>query len=198
MDVGLHHHRPQGPVDAAAGLEEGGEEAALAELGDVELDVAGLGGEQPSSGAVAVRGALGGTLVAPGADALGGLEVDEGLEDELHGAADDVDVAAGGDRFQQFVEGRLVKGHRVASPLREPGKEHAEVHAMALFRGGPSKAASSEPRRAFRWVRPERRTRPSGPRRPLQIPTTPRDTNGVVREATFWSNSLSIDLRVPL
>ncbi len=34
MDEGLHDDRPQGPVDAPAGLEQSGEEAALAELGD--------------------------------------------------------------------------------------------------------------------------------------------------------------------
>ena len=43
VDVGLHDHGVEGLVDAPAGLEDGGEEAALAELGDGQLHVAGLG-----------------------------------------------------------------------------------------------------------------------------------------------------------
>ena len=38
VDVGLHDHRPQGPVDAPARLEQGREEAALAQLGDPQLE----------------------------------------------------------------------------------------------------------------------------------------------------------------
>jgi hypothetical protein len=42
VDVGLHHHRQQRPVDPAAGLQQGGEEGPLAQLGDLELDIARL------------------------------------------------------------------------------------------------------------------------------------------------------------
>ena len=43
VDVGLHHDRVQRLVDPAPRLEDGGEVGALAELGDPQLDVAGLG-----------------------------------------------------------------------------------------------------------------------------------------------------------
>ena len=55
VDVGLHHHRVQRLVDPAAGLEDRREERALAQLGDPQLDVAGLGGQQPRPGARCVR-----------------------------------------------------------------------------------------------------------------------------------------------
>ena len=48
VDVGLHHHREQGPVDAPAPFQDRREEAALAQLRDLQLNVAGLGGQQPS------------------------------------------------------------------------------------------------------------------------------------------------------
>jgi hypothetical protein len=57
MHEGLHDHRPQGPVDAPPGFEERREEAAVAELGDGQLHVAGLGRQQPGPAAVAVSGA---------------------------------------------------------------------------------------------------------------------------------------------
>src|SRR4051794_13415884 len=40
VNVGLHHHRIQRLVDAAARLQDAGEERSLAELGDPQLDVA--------------------------------------------------------------------------------------------------------------------------------------------------------------
>ncbi len=78
VDEGFHDHRPQRPVDAATGLEQRGEEAAVAQLGDLQVHVAGFGGQQPGSAAVAVGGAVGVALVWGGADLLGRLQVDEG------------------------------------------------------------------------------------------------------------------------
>ena len=49
-----------------------------------------------------------GALVALGADLGGRLGLDQGLEHELHALADDVDVTAGADRVEQFVQVRLV------------------------------------------------------------------------------------------
>jgi hypothetical protein len=113
---GLHDHRPQGPVDASAGLQQGGEEAAGAQLGDGQLHVAGLGRQQPGPAAVAVGGASIAALVAGSTDLLGGLQVDEGLEHELHRLAHEVQVAAGAERVQKLGKGRLVEGHRGCSP----------------------------------------------------------------------------------
>ena len=113
---GLHDHRPQSPVDAPAGLQQGREEAAVAQLGDGQLDVAGLGRQQPHPVAVALVGAGVGALVAGGADHLGGLQVDEGLEHELHRLAHEVQVAARAEGVEKFGQGRLVEGHRGRSP----------------------------------------------------------------------------------
>jgi hypothetical protein len=112
VDIGLHDHRPQCPVDATAGFEQRGEEGALAQLGDVQLDVAGLGREQPAAAAVAVGGAILRSLVSAGADHLAGLELDELLEDECHGIAQDIGAIAGAHSVEQFVECRLGQGHR--------------------------------------------------------------------------------------
>ena len=43
-DVGLHHHRPQGPVDPPAGFQQRWEEAPRPEAWDAQLDVTGWRG----------------------------------------------------------------------------------------------------------------------------------------------------------
>jgi hypothetical protein len=75
---------------------------------DAQLHVAGLGRQQPGAGAVAV----GGALVAPGADARGGFGVDQGCSTSPERLADDVEVAVGAQCIQQLRQGRLVEGHR--------------------------------------------------------------------------------------
>ena len=112
MDVGLHHHRQQRPVDPAAGLQQGGEEGALAQLGDLELDIARLGRQQPRPRAVAVGGTASAALIAAGADPLGSLGLDQRLQHQGEALADDVEVTAGTQRIQQISNGRLVQGHR--------------------------------------------------------------------------------------
>ena len=47
LDVGLDHHRIQRLVDATAGLQDRREERPLAQLRDPQLDVTGLGCDQP-------------------------------------------------------------------------------------------------------------------------------------------------------
>lgn len=79
LDVGLHHDRVEGLVDAAPRLEDDGEERALAELGYPPADVAGLGGDQPWTGAVALGHARLGALVVTGADPFGGFGFNEFL-----------------------------------------------------------------------------------------------------------------------
>src|SRR5215211_4119850 len=112
VHVGLHDHRQQGPVDTAAGLQQRREEGALAQLGDLELDITGLGRQQPRSGAVAVRSALLGPFIGPSPDVLGGLDLDQRLEHQSQPFADDVQVTAGAQCIQQLGQGRLAKGHR--------------------------------------------------------------------------------------
>jgi hypothetical protein len=71
----------------------------------VQLDIASLGGQQPRAGAVAVRGPAGAALVAVGADVLGGLGIDQGLQDQPERFTDDVQATAGAQRCQQVGHG---------------------------------------------------------------------------------------------
>jgi hypothetical protein len=72
------------------GSSRASEEGARAEFGDVELDVAGLGGQQSGSAAVAVGRTVLAALVSPRTDHLIGLELDELLEHERHRIAQDI------------------------------------------------------------------------------------------------------------
>jgi hypothetical protein len=47
VHVRLHHHREQGPIDPAAPLEQAREERALPQLRDRQLDIPGLGVQDP-------------------------------------------------------------------------------------------------------------------------------------------------------
>jgi hypothetical protein len=80
MHVGLHDHRPQRLVDPPAGFEQGREEAALAELGDLQIDVSRLGRQQPGAAAVAVGGPGLAPLIAAGADQLRRRQIDQRLQ----------------------------------------------------------------------------------------------------------------------
>ena len=112
VDVGLHHHREQGPVDAPAPLEDGGEERSLPQLGDLELHIPGLRGQQAVPAAVALGRSSFGALEALGADDIGRLGLDQRLQDELDAFADHVDVPAGADRVEQAGHVKLGEGHR--------------------------------------------------------------------------------------
>jgi len=107
VDVGLHDDRPQSPVDPPARLEQGRKERPGPELGDAQLDVAGLRAQEPTAAAVAVGRPAVGPLIACGAYRLVGLELDELLEDEGHRVAHDVGTAAGADGVEQLGQGRL-------------------------------------------------------------------------------------------
>jgi hypothetical protein len=120
VDEGLHDHGPQRPVDAPTRFEQGREEAAVAQLGDGQLDVAGLRGQQPRPAAVAMGAAGVVAFIAPGADDLGGFEVDQRLQHELHRLAHEVEISARTQCVEQVGQGRLVEGHRGVL-LREPG-----------------------------------------------------------------------------
>jgi hypothetical protein len=110
--IGLHDHRQQGPVDAPTGLQQRREERPLSEFGDAQLDVAGLGRQQPRSGPVAMGGALLAALIGPSADVLGGLGIDQRLQHQSEPFADDVQVTASAQCIQQLGQGRLAEGHR--------------------------------------------------------------------------------------
>jgi hypothetical protein len=113
VDVGLHDHGEQGTVDPAPTLQDGGEEAALAELRDLQIHVPGLGRQQPVPGAVPLGGPGVCPLEAVGPDPSGRLRINQGLEHQGHALAHDVDVAASADGGQQFVEVSIGDGHWV-------------------------------------------------------------------------------------
>ena len=112
--VGLHDHRVEGLVDATAGFEDGGEEAALPELGDGELDVTGLGRDQADPVPVALGHPPFGAFIALRPDLGGRFGLDQLLEDVAHGVADQIHAVGRFERLQQLGADRLVKGHRGA------------------------------------------------------------------------------------
>jgi hypothetical protein len=109
---GLHHHRQKGPIDPPARLQQRREERPFPQLGDLELDIAALGRQQPRSAAVAVGGPAGSALVAAGADHLGGFGLDHGLEHQRQAFPNDIQVTASAQYIQQLRQGRPIEGHR--------------------------------------------------------------------------------------
>jgi hypothetical protein len=77
-----------------------GNKLSLAELGDLDLQVAGLGRQQPVPGPVALRGPGARPLEAFSAYSVSRLGIDEGFEHELDASAHDVDIAAGAYRIE--------------------------------------------------------------------------------------------------
>ena len=77
MDVGLHHHRVEGGIDLTAPIEDGREEAAMAELRNRQVHIPGLRRQQAGPAAVALVGSRVGPLMLPatlnedGGDKLG-------------------------------------------------------------------------------------------------------------------------------
>jgi hypothetical protein len=84
VDVGLHDHRPEGPVDPPPRLQQRREERAGAELGDAQLDVAGLGREEPTPSAVPVGRPTLAPLVPGRRQSPGRPRADQLLEEEGH------------------------------------------------------------------------------------------------------------------
>jgi hypothetical protein len=114
VHVGLHDHSEQGPIDPPAALQNGGEEAALPKLRDLEVHVPGLGRPQTIPVPVPLGGPSARPLESLGSDLGGGLGVDQGLEHELHPPAHHVDVSAGADRVEQLVQVTIGDGHWVS------------------------------------------------------------------------------------
>ena len=94
MDIGLHDDGVEGLVDAPAGLEDGGEEAAAAQFGDGQLHVAGLGGERARTVSVALVGAVIAALVAPGTDQGRHFGLDQLLADQADRFSDQIEPLA--------------------------------------------------------------------------------------------------------
>lgn len=90
MEIGLHHDRVEGLVDAAAPLQQGGEERPGAELGDLQVQVAGGGRERPGPGAVSLGRAGVGAFEWSGADESGRFGVDELLVERFGRETDPV------------------------------------------------------------------------------------------------------------
>src|SRR3954452_2160254 len=111
-DVGLHHHRIQRLVDAAAGFEDDREERPLPQLRDAQLHVTGLGGQQPVTCAVAFSGPGVGALILPGADPLGRLGFDQLLHDHPDRLADQIVTLPGAKGVKELGLGRLGQAHR--------------------------------------------------------------------------------------
>ena len=79
-DVRGHDHRPQRPVDPSAWLEQLREEAALAELGDPDLDITARCRDQLRAMPVALRHTLAGAFAWCGADRRGEFRFDQLLQ----------------------------------------------------------------------------------------------------------------------
>jgi hypothetical protein len=91
-DIGLLHDRDQRLLGALARLQEARKVAALADLGDLQLDLPGAGVPSPSSIAVAMRRAVLGALTTGSPDQLGDLGLHQLPSDRTHRLADHVSV----------------------------------------------------------------------------------------------------------
>ncbi len=83
VHVCLHHHGEQRPVDPPPTFQQRREERPAAHLRDLQVQVAGLRGQQPLPVAVAPGRARFGVLARRGTDHLGGLGLDQLLQDAL-------------------------------------------------------------------------------------------------------------------
>ena len=130
VDVGLHHHRPQRPVDPPPRLEQRREERARPQLGDPQLQVAGLGGEQRARGGrCAGSSARGCARTAAGADRLGRPPARSGPA-----APAAAPSGQGRDRRPRAVRRAARTGHPYRGPSGAPCatcEVNAEVHPVA-------------------------------------------------------------------
>jgi len=115
--VRLHDDGEQHPVDPPAALEDGGEEAPASQLRGLEGDIVGLGREQSLTVAVLLGRSRLSAFGAHGSDALGRLDLDELSEHEADRLPNNVDIVAGADRVEQFVEVRLDTGPWGSPPM---------------------------------------------------------------------------------
>jgi hypothetical protein len=79
VDVGLHHDREQRLIDAAAVLQQGGEERARTQLRDPQIEIPSGRRQGPGPGAVAVGVQVAGAFERGGTDERGCFRIDEFL-----------------------------------------------------------------------------------------------------------------------
>ena len=138
MHIGLDHDGVEGLIDPTATLQDRGEEAALADLRDLEGEIPGLRGDLPGSGSVPPGRPRQAPLMRLGADVVGGLLIDQGLVEEGHHLAHQIEIGALVDSIRERGQVKLLMGHRSIS-LSCLLKGHAENAPMARLLRGPSK-----------------------------------------------------------
>ena len=112
VDVGLDHDGVEGLVDASPALEHARKERALAQLGDLQVHVAGPGRERAGTVPVATRRAGPTSLVGLGADSLSRLGLDQRLIEEADHLAHQIEVGTLSQRVEQLGWVKIVVGHR--------------------------------------------------------------------------------------
>lgn len=117
VDVGLHDHRVQSPVEPPAAFEQSWEERPRAQLRDLRLDVTDRGRDRLGAVPVAVRGAALGALVAVGADRRRGFGLDQCLQAGTHEFGEHGLGISGQQCVELGVYARMGMGHRVVCPL---------------------------------------------------------------------------------
>lgn len=144
MRIGLHHHPEQGLIDPPAAFQQRGEERPGPQLRDASFEVTGRGGQGSRTGAVALRGAGPAAFVRPGADRGGQLGFDQRLIQAFGCRADPVIDIGGLQCLEEFEQGRLVQGHRVAFLFNVilGGFTH-KIHAVAPRAPAPRRRAQS-------------------------------------------------------
>ena len=115
--VRLLNHRQQGAVDASAWFQQRREEGPGAQLGNLQLEPAHTGIQQPAPVAVAVRGSLGVALVRVSANHRAGFKLDEPLQPMLENQLQLIAVSHG-----EVVEEVL---------MRHPGVGHSWISLEA-------------------------------------------------------------------
>jgi hypothetical protein len=112
VDGGLHDDGVEGLVNAPSSFEHARKEAALAELGNLQLHVAGLGDELARSGADSLRGAGQRAFVTLHLDHLGRFGVDQRLREEADHLANEVTATVAPELFEHRGQVKIMVGHR--------------------------------------------------------------------------------------
>ena len=138
MDLRSDHDGVEGLIDPTATLQDRGEEAALADLRDLEGEIPGLRGDLPGSGSIPPGRPRQAPLMRLGADVVGGLGIDQGLVEEGHHLAHQIEIGALMNSIRERGQVKLLMGHRSIS-LSCLLKGHAENAPMARLLRGPPK-----------------------------------------------------------
>jgi hypothetical protein len=101
-DPGLLDHRDEGFFAGVAGLQEGREVAALAQLGDTQVQLAEAGIQAAVAVAVAIGDTLARAFVAASANLAFDIGFHEHLHDGLRGLAEEIGVTGFGQQGRQW------------------------------------------------------------------------------------------------